>query len=79
MTFPTFVLLADVWAILAACAPGFEKRHTRDHFRISYGGRSYDLSCGPHGAVDRAKIYCSDVRKMSRKLQISDCVIARLG
>lgn len=78
MTFRTFIDLAEVWEILAHCASGFEKRHTRDHFRVTFGGRYYDLSCGPHGDVARAKIMCSDVRKMSRKLQIADCVLRRL-
>jgi len=79
VTYRTFVRLAEVWAALERCAPGYGKRHTRDHFRVTYEGRFYDLSCGPHGDVERAKIFFSDVRKMSRHLQIQDCVIPLLG
>ena len=66
--------IADVIAVLTACAPGHEITATEHYYRIRWNNKTYpSLPLGEHGRKRKAlrsEIKVGDVRKMIRQLGI---------
>jgi hypothetical protein len=72
------VPLADVWAMLDACAPGHHREEHGDHkWDVRFGARRFPrLPVGAHGRgrhTGRAEIYIGHIRKLVRTLEITEC------
>lgn len=74
------VTFQQIWSMLDQCAPGYSKKKTDHHWRITVGARVYPtLPLGPHGKrSDRTEIQKGHVKKMARHLGILDCAQAKL-
>jgi len=73
------VALADVWAMLEHCAPGYWKKSTDHHWRIGFDERLYpSLPLGAHGTRKNPEIQIGHVRKMARFLGILECAKQQL-
>jgi len=59
--------------MLGHCAPGYERRETTHHWRITYGEEIYPtLPKGPHGERNPS-IQIGHIKQMARQLGILDC------
>lgn len=73
---PRLVLLDEVWAALAECLPGYSKRPTDHHWRITKPGSStYGiLPLGEHGRREHVFIEAGKVRQLCRLFEIGACM-----
>lgn len=69
------VLLADIFAMLKECAPGFHYREAKHKIRVTWNGRLYPgLPKGEHGKRPlRAEIQKGQVKDLVRFFGIEDC------
>lgn len=80
MKVPRQVPLADVLAMLDACAPGHSRRASVHHVVVTWNGRTYPgLPLGKHGRRDQNDIGSSQVRSLVRHLEIpAECAAKHL-
>lgn len=65
------IKLNDIWRMLAECAPGYERRESREYWTVKYNGKSYrSLPRGPHGRRINPDIETGYVRSLIRHLAI---------
>lgn len=76
----TLIPLKRVWDMLTVCAPGWMKRQTAHHHRISLpDGRIYpSLPLGDHGHRREAQVQAGHIRNMVRQLGIEECARCEL-
>jgi len=69
------IQLERVWRMLDECLPGYERRATDHHHRITApDGRIYpSLPLGAHGRRQNAEIQVGHVRSMARFFEIEEC------
>jgi len=74
------VLLAAIFEMLDACAPGWTRKDGPHHFRVIYQGRTYPgLPKGEHGRrPGRAEIQKKHVKDLAEFFGILDCARAHL-
>jgi hypothetical protein len=68
------VPLSEIWAMLDACAPGYGRKPTKHHWRVTANGQIFPaLPLGEHGARKDPEIQVGHVRKMARHFGILEC------
>lgn len=61
------VRLKLIWAMLDHCLPGYERRQSKHHWRISFGGLIYrSLPLGGHGKRKNPEIQLGHVNRLMR-------------
>lgn len=70
-----------VWAMLEHCLPGYSKRETKHHWRITFGDRTYrGFPLGPHGRRANPEIQLGHVRSLMRFFnEVFECPCATTG
>ncbi len=74
------VILADVWAMLDHCLPGYQKEAGPHHWRIHANGKTYpSLPKGEHGKrPGRAPIQKKQIRDLAEFFGIRPCAQGEL-
>jgi hypothetical protein len=68
------VRLSDLWAMLDVCLPGYTKKATDHHWRVTCGTRTFPaLPLGEHGKRQNPPIQVGHARKLVRFFDIMTC------
>ena len=60
--------------MLEHCAPGYNCKETKHHWRVTYGSEVFPtLPKGPHGERANPSIQVGHIKQMARQLGILDC------
>ena len=71
---PRLTPLLEIWRMLDACAPGHQRRASREYWTVKFNGKSYrSLPVGPHGRRVNPDIETGHVRSLARHLGILPC------